>query len=159
MHWGASVLPKRFAAITTGALALSCGMAQACVIDMPSCISASNGLTSSRFVHSPVGTDVALFYEYSAAEDGRGAMFLVECKSRKGVKINLSEGDEAWSPGSKVADYLTEAATSEKTYSLSQIRADLRALGRDSRMTTLPAGHCGCELPKMEIIGCGEFGP
>ena len=158
MRGRANAMPKRFAAITTGALALSCGMAQACAISMPSCTSASNGRVSTLYDKGP-NDSASLFFENDAAGDQPQTMFLIECSSRKGVKIDLPDDADGWLPPYEVLDYLREAATSDKSYSLSQIRAGLRALGQDSRMTTLPAGHCGCELPKMEIIGCGDFGP
>ncbi|GHC58279.1 hypothetical protein [Neogemmobacter tilapiae] len=158
MRWGTTAMPKRFAAITTGALALSCGMAQACEIAMPSCASASNGRVSTLYEEGPKDS-ASLFFEDDAAGDQPATLFLIECTSRKGVKIDLPDDADGWLPPNAVLDYLREATTSEKSYSLSQIRAGLRALGQDSRMTTLPAGHCGCELPKMEITGCGEYGP
>jgi hypothetical protein len=156
-----------FTPMTRGALALATGLvavyaaapAHACAISLPSCISASNGRTSEAYIN-PTGNDtVSLFFEYNAAGDRPERMALVECKSRKGVEITLRSDAESWLPPNEVTDYLTEVATSEKSYTLSQIRAGLRALGSGSKMMSLPAGHCGCELPKMETIGCGDFGP
>jgi hypothetical protein len=111
MHWGATAMPKRFAAITTGALALSCGMAQACELTMPSCTSASNGRVSALYDKGPKD-NVALFYENDAAGDQPQTMFLIECGSRKGVKIDLPDADDGWLPPHDVLDYLRAAAFS-----------------------------------------------
>jgi hypothetical protein len=159
MRWGAKVTPRRIAAITIGSLALSCGVAQACAISPPSCTSASNGRMSTIYPASTKSENVSLFYEAADFGEKPDTMFLIECKSRKGIKIKLPEDEDGWLPPDDVLDYLVEAATSEKSYTFSQIRAGLRALSQDSRMTTLPDGHCGCELPKMDFIGCADEVP
>lgn len=143
-------------AVLTAALALTSGPALACEIMMPLCTSASNGRLSQLYTFPAEGGEASLFFEYDAAETQPETMMLVECRSRKGVEIRLSEDPEGWMPKTDVLDYVVETFVSEKSYTLSQIREGLRTLGADTRMTTLPAGHCGCDLPKMETIGCGD---
>ncbi len=131
----------------------------ACAISLPSCTSTSNGRMSQLYINPPGDAPVSLFFEYDAGGARPDTMALVECTSRKGVQIRLPDAPEDWLPPAEVLDYLTEVATSDTSYTLPQIRAGLRSLGNDSRMITLPAGHCGCTLPKMETLGCGDNGP
>jgi hypothetical protein len=56
-------------------------------------------------------------------------------------------------------DYLTNVVMSDEQVTLQDIRDKLKGLGFQASLAKLPAGHCGCELAKMETIGCGDFGP
>jgi hypothetical protein len=131
--------------------------ASACAIAMPTCVSEVNGRLSSAHINPPGVDNAVLFHEFDAKEQNPETLYLVECRSRRAVKMKLpAAGSEAvW----KAEDYLTQVMISDEQVTLQDIRAELKGLGLQASLTTLPAGHCGCDLATMETIGCGDFGP
>lgn len=147
----------RAAPLIAAAAACLPAAALACEITMPSCVSPVNGRLSSAYINPPDIDDVALFNEYDAEGQSPETLYLVECRSRQAVKMKLPKANSnaLWT----AYDYLTNVVMSDEPVTLQDIRDRLKGLGFQPALIQLPAGHCGCELAKMETIGCGDFGP
>jgi hypothetical protein len=140
------------ALVVAGMVALS-APALACVIDLPVC-----EVSKGRFARllEGHGGDVAYF-----DEDGTNgeleAIYLVECTSRQGVKAAIPPSTGFFNEAAdKTHEYLSEVMAAKKVYTTSEIKTGLAALGVKAKAIKLPAGHCGCDLPKMPLIGCGD---
>jgi hypothetical protein len=145
-------------ALTTGLLALSVvPAARACEITMPSCTSANNRM-SVAYINPLHIKDVALFEEFDASGEKPETLYLVECKSREAVQMQLP-GDQSLVSASPAYDYLTDVVVSVGQVTLQQVRRNLVDLGFRAKRTRLPVGHCGCDLPKMRTLDCGDSGP
>ena len=136
------------------ALAASAVGAMACVIDMPTCKVGTSG-RFAQLAHSDLlGQSASVFEEYGFDGDDRRQVFIVECASRQGVSAEDLAGDS--DTLGKAQDYLVEAALSERSFGLDEIRRKLERMGLSAARITLPDGHCGCDLPKMPLVGCGN---
>lgn len=134
-------------------LALAAAPALACLPPLTEC-SLGDGRYAVLQGHNGNGV---LFSEY--ADDGAAPnrTVLVECHSRRAVAI--TDPEEPDERDYDAYDLMADALFSEATVTLRQIARDIRALGVDARLVTLPAGHCGCDLPAMEpeYFACPEF--
>lgn len=122
---------------------LAAPAAQACAIQPQSCFPAVGveaALGGSR-------GSVVVFDEYRA--DRPDAIVVVECNSRQSLAVDRP-GDEAteafWDAGNLISD----AAFDDAEQTLQQLARQIRRqTGLEARLFTLPAGHCGCDLPNI----------
>ena len=100
---------------------------------------------------------MSIFVERSLDNESLAKLFLVNCRSRQGVWADLPEGaDFQTLVLKKSVDYLIEAASSDRKYSLNEIKDFLTAEGLLTRVNRLPDGHCGCTLPVLDVPACLE---
>ena len=145
-------------ALTLAAASVS-GPSVACSFAPPTCVSEINGRESERVDTLSESPDVSIFVEWAEDNESLATLYLVDCRTRRGVRADLPDGADFGTPGVNASvDYLVEAASSERTYSLGEVRQFLLAEGLSARVSKLPAGHCGCDLPPMEVTACpGEI--
>ncbi len=149
-------MPKKQAlgAVLVGMIIHS-STAQACSFVSPTCVSESNGLVAERVDTLQESDNVAIFVERSADYTTLKRLFLVDCRSRMGVSADLPENADFQSPVVNWSiDYLIKAASSNRPYSLAEIKDQLSAEGLQAKVNKLPVGHCGCSLPEFEVPEC-----
>ena len=134
-------------------LALLASPALACLPPLTEC-----PLGDGRYavLYSHYGTGV-LFSEYGPDPDAPGRTVLAECQSRRALAI--PEPQEQEERDYAAYDLVAQALTSEEAVTLRQLALDIRALGVEAQIFTLPEGHCGCDLPGMEpeYFACPDF--
>ena len=153
----ARALPAIFAAtmMCAAAFLAATSTADACSIAAPTCVSAINGLESERVDLGLESQNASIFVERSVDWD-LARLFLVDCRTRRGLVADIPDGADFQTPVvARSIDYLIEAASSDRTYSLNEIREHLRGQGLSARINRLPDGHCGCTLPVPDLM-CPE---
>ena len=141
----------------TAALLLAPTLAEACVLDTPTCYDEATGgfyRSSSFDLADKPGMTTSVFEETGLGDKTK--LYLVECISGRGVMADITDVYEKGLDREPM-DYLTDAALSDETYTLREIREHLRQMGLETRMVTWPKGHCACELQTQPIIGCGDM--
>lgn len=121
---------------------LCAGAAQACVIQPQSCVTPGGGEAQ---LHGNSGA-VVYFREFT---QGTERAVVVECTSREGLFVTAADPadySDYWD-----AEVILEAAVFDAApRTLAQVRRDVeRETGLDAVRFTLPANHCGCELPSI----------
>lgn len=131
--------------------------ARACELSPPVCQVSDGRFASLVQVSEISGTDIAYFDEFVAAEGRTDAIYVVECTSRQGVKAEIPPTEGYLNEtADRARDYLGAVVNSRRAYTLRQVRNGLRKMGIAAELITLPRGHCGCDLPKMPPVGCGD---
>ena len=136
------------------ALAFAPTFAEACVILPPAC---SDDVAEIRYESVSLSlaekADLTTSVFVSAGGALPANLYLVECVSGRGVEIRDING-ETPAREDEAVGYLVEAALSDKSYPLREIREHLRQMGLETRMVDWPANHCACALQTQPIIGC-----
>ncbi len=137
----------------TVCLSLAATPALACLPPLTEC-SLGDGRYATLQGYNASGV---LFSEYSPDGTASNRTVLVECQSRRAVAI--IDPEELEERDYDAYDLMADVLFSEAAVTLRQVARDIRALGVDAQIFTLPAGHCGCDLPAMEpeYFACPEF--
>lgn len=135
-------------------LACSAVPASACVIPLPDCSLEDGGIAFLNGYNAG-----AVHFTEQRVIDGQteARSLLVECTSRQGIAIVEPHSWEG--PYYDAYDRMIDALYSEQAVTLRDLAREIRALGIEVDRITLPAGHCGCDLPDMPPpeFNCPEF--
>lgn len=134
-------------------LAMSAPPALACLPSLVEC-PLGDGRQATLYSHFATGV---LFSESSADGTAPSRTVLVECQSRRALAIPEPQAQEARDYAAY--ELLTEALNSRAAVTLRQLALDIRALGVEAQIFTLPEGHCGCDLPAIDpdYVTCPGF--
>ncbi len=124
--------------------ALGAGAAQACLVDPQSC-----AIPGGQAYYSTHRGTAVLYREWLDGRDD-STLVVTECATRSSLAVLPPPGANAdygtyWA----AETLLSEAVTDDAPQTLRDLQRQVERLGVATRLYTLPAGHCGCDLPAI----------
>lgn len=129
----------RAALISTAVLAAPA--AQACSIQPQSC-----GVPGGVAYLNGENGAVVSFLEYVADTERH---VVTECTTRSSLRITHPGDDADQAAYWAAEEVLIEAVYDDEEQTLRQLQRQITRMGVEVERFTLPAGHCGCDLPTM----------